>query len=207
MSAKVANGSETLSNVNWFSGLLAWLIPYKLLCYLCGYVAGGGVIGRTGHQDLQRGSRMEDVNDVRLRNYKALMLRFREKESERGEPERGLLNRFGKFVEISPRYLSHVNNGRKAIGAQTARQIETAFGLPLGWMDHDHMAGPAPSSRSEREYLELALRLFRQSPIEAQSLLLKYVSERMLGNQTDGEASAGRAEGGVQKRMRMQAKG
>jgi|GEM_PF-2561887 hypothetical protein len=124
---------------------------------------------------------MEDVNDVRLRNYKALMLRFRQKESERGEPERGLLNRFGKFVEISPRYLSHVNNGRKAIGAQTARQIETAFGLPLGWMDHDHMAGPAANSRSEREYLELALQLFRQSPVEAQSLLLKYVSERMLG--------------------------
>lgn len=147
-------------------------------------------VGPTSRWGLQKGNYMEDVNDVRLRNYKALMLRFRERESERGEPERGLLNRFGKFVEISPRYLSHVNNGRKAIGAQTARQIETAFGLPLGWMDHDHMAGPAPNSMAEREYLELALRLFRQSPVAAQSLLLKYVTERMLG-QTTGDVSAG----------------
>jgi hypothetical protein len=153
---------------------------------------------------------MEDVNDVRLRNYKALMLRFREREAERGEPERGLLNRFGKFVDISPRYLSHVNNGRKAIGAQTARQIETAFGLPLGWMDHDHMAGPAPSSRTEREYLELALRLFRQSPVEAQSLLLKYVTERMLGQtsqEEDDGAGAGRSgDGVVRKGVRVRSK-
>jgi hypothetical protein len=153
---------------------------------------------------------MDDVNDVRLRNYKALILRFREKEAERGEPERGLLNRFGKFVQISPRYLSHVNNGRKAIGAQTARQIESAFGLPLGWMDHDHMAGPAPSSLAEREYLELALRLFRQSPVEAQSLLLKYVTERMLGQTSKPEAggdAAGRVEGGaLRKGMRLRSK-
>lgn len=153
---------------------------------------------------------MEDVSQIRLRNYKVLMLRFREKESERGEPERGLLNRFGQFVEISPRYLSHVNNGRKAIGAQTARQIETAFGLPLGWMDHDHMAGPAPSSRAEREYLEMALRLFRQSPVEAQSLLLKYVTERMLGstsNREESGAAAGRSEkGALRPRVRVRTK-
>lgn len=137
---------------------------------------------------------MDNVNDVRLRNYKALMLRFREREAERGEPERGLLNRFGLFVRISPRYLSHVNNGRKAIGGRTARQMEAAFGLPLGWMDHDHMAGPAPTSRSEREYLELALRLFRQSPVEAQSLLLRYVADRMLGS-GERERGAGVREG------------
>jgi hypothetical protein len=150
---------------------------------------------------------MDDVSQVRLRNYKALMLRFREREAERGEPERGLLNRFGKFVEVSPRYLSHVNNGRKDIGAATARKIETAFGLPLGWMDHDHMAGPAPSSRTEREYLELALRLFRQSPVEAQSLLLKYVTERMIGQPTrpdsDAVADERNRDEPVRKRVRV----
>jgi hypothetical protein len=143
---------------------------------------------------------MDDVSAVRLRNYKVLMLRFREREADRGEPERGLLNRFGAFVQISPRYLSHVNNGRKAIGAQTARQIEAAFGLPLGWMDHDHMAGPAPNSRAEREYLELALRLFRQSPVEAQSLLLKYVADRMVGREDEDAGRSGRA---VPKRVRV----
>lgn len=160
------------------------LIPGRMPCYLSPGLHLDGL-----HYCARM--KMDDVNDVRLRNYKALMLRFRQKEAERGEPERGLLNRFGRFVGISPRYLSHVNNGRKAIGARTARQIETAFGVPMGWMDHDHMAGPAPSSRSEREYLELALRLFRQSPVEAQSLLLRYVAERMLGGAAGVEVREG----------------
>jgi hypothetical protein len=147
---------------------------------------------------------MEDVSDIRLRNYKALMLQFRQKEAAHGILERGLLNRFGKFVNISPRYLSHVNNGRKAIGAATARQIEHSFDLPHGWMDHDHMAGPAPSSRSEREYLELALRLFRQSPVEAQSLLLRYVAERMTGMDR-GESAEGKSDA-VRSRVRVRSR-
>lgn len=139
---------------------------------------------------------MDDVSEIRLRNYKALMLQFREREAAQGQPERGLLNRFGAFVGISPRYLSHLNNGRKAIGGETARRLEKAFDQAHGWLDHDHMAGPAPSTRSEREYLELALRLFRQSPVEAQSLLLRYVSERMLGKDGRREPPIGKAADG-----------
>lgn len=121
-----------------------------------------------------------DVNEVRLRNYKTLMQQFRNKELERGEPERGVLNRFGEHVGISPRYLSHINNGRKHVGAETCRRIEQAFRLPHGWMDHDHLGGGASNTRAEREYLELALKLFRESPIEAQGVLLRYMSDRML---------------------------
>jgi hypothetical protein len=123
-----------------------------------------------------------DINEIRMRNYKLLMQQYRSKELDRGEPERGLLNRFGDFTEISPRYLSHVNNGRKHLGAETCRRMEQAFKLPHGWMDHDHLGSPAPGTRAEREYLELALKLFRESPLEAQGVLLRYMSDRMLSN-------------------------
>lgn len=133
-----------------------------------------------------------DVNEIRMRNYKALMLQFRNKELDRGEPERGLLNRFGQHTGVSPRYLSHVNNGRKHLGADTCRRMEEAFRLPHGWMDQDHLGGSAPGTRAEREYLELALKLFRESPVEAQAVLLRYMSDRMMSAVTkpEGESDA-----------------
>jgi hypothetical protein len=130
-----------------------------------------------------------DVNEVRLRNYKALMQQFRNRELDRGEPERGVLHRFGTFTEVSPRYLSHVNNGRKHLGADTCRRMERAFKLPHGWMDHDHLGGsPAPGTRAEREYLELALKLFRESPVDAQAVLLRYMGDRMMSAADKREA-------------------
>jgi hypothetical protein len=120
------------------------------------------------------------INEIRKRNYDALLLQFRQKEIQAGEPDRGFLNRFGAFVGISPRYLSHINNARKQIGSDTARKIELAFKLPHGWMDQDHLGGVSASDRTEREFVELALRLFRESPLEAQSMLLKYAGDRML---------------------------
>lgn len=115
-----------------------------------------------------------------MRNYAELMRRFRERGLDRGEPERGSLSRFGKHAGVSPRYLSHVNNGRKHLGDESCRKIEAAFGLPPGWMDHDHVVGAVPDSQPEREFLELALRLFRESPVDAQAALLRYMADRLL---------------------------
>ncbi|MEN9885454.1 MAG: hypothetical protein RL758_32 [Pseudomonadota bacterium] len=133
-----------------------------------------------------------DINEIRMRNYKTLVQQFRTRALDRGEPERGLLNRFGEHTGISPRYLSHVNNGRKHLGADSCRRMEEAFRLPHGWMDQDHLGGPAPGTRAEREYLELALKLFRESPVEAQAVLLRYMSDRMIGAATmpEGESDA-----------------
>lgn len=140
-----------------------------------------------------------DVNEIRMRNYKILMQQYRTRELDRGEPERGLLNRFGEFTNISPRYLSHVNNGRKHLGAETCRRMEQAFKLPHGWMDQDHLGGPAPGTRAEREYLELALKLFRESPLEAQSVLLRYMGERMIGASTTEKPEGNREQKGRKK--------
>jgi len=120
-----------------------------------------------------------DIDEIRYRNYKVLLKQFLDTGMSRGEPERGVLNRFGQFAEVSPRYLSHVNNGRKNLGADVCRRIEQAFKLPHGWMDQDHIGSTAPHSRGEREFVELALQLFRESPIDAQAVLLRYLAERM----------------------------
>lgn len=125
-----------------------------------------------------------DINEIRLRNYKTLMQQFRNRELDKGEPERGLLNRFGGHTGVSPRYLSHVNNGRKHLGADTCRRMEQSFKLPHGWMDQDHLGGIGTGTRAEREYLELALKLFRESPLEAQAVLLRYMGDRMLAAST-----------------------
>jgi hypothetical protein len=129
-----------------------------------------------------------DINQIRFQNYRTLMAQFRAAELDRGEPERGLLNRFGKRTGISPRYLSHVNNARKHLGGDTCRRMEQSFKLPHGWMDHDHLAGPASSTRAEREYIELALKLFRESPVEAQAVLLRYMGDRMMRPEASSKA-------------------
>ena len=136
-----------------------------------------------------------------------LMAQFRDRELARGEPERGVLNRFGKFTGVSPRYLSHVNNDRKHLGADVCRRIESAFRLPHGWMDNDHLGGPGAGTRAEREFLELALKLYRESPVDAQGVLLRYMADRIVGGAvaTEGKgvdegrrkkpASGGRRDG------------
>lgn len=120
-----------------------------------------------------------DVQEVRLRNYRTLLVLFRRRPEEESAPDRGLYNRFAAFCGVSPRYLSHVNNGRKNLGEESCRAMESAFGLPRGWMDFDHLAGPGPISAEAREFVEMALKFFNESPGEAQAMLLKLMAEKM----------------------------
>lgn len=129
-----------------------------------------------------------DANEIRKANYDALYRDFCEKEAREGLPPRGSLNRFGDFTGINPRYLSHIKGGRKQIGADIARQLEQAFGKPHGWLDRDHVGGVDSNTRAEREFLALALRLFRVSPLEAQSVLVNFAAERLGGAAQAGGA-------------------
>lgn len=121
-----------------------------------------------------------NINEIRKKNYGVLLAKFEEKESRDGLASRGSLNRFGEFVGISAAYLSHVNNDRKNLGSDSTRQMENAFKLPAGWMDVDHSQGTDPMGKAEIEFTRLALRLFRESPVEAQAVLLRYMADRML---------------------------
>lgn len=120
-----------------------------------------------------------DINEIRMRNYKALLLQFRARPEEASLAQHGMFTRFADHAGVSARYLSHINNGRKNIGEDLSRQLEAGFGLPHGWMDNDHEAENMVTDDAERQFLATAMKVFRVSPLEAQSVLLRYMAERM----------------------------
>lgn len=54
-----------------------------------------------------------DINEIRMRNYRDLLLKFRGMPENERLPDHGMLKRFAEFTGVSPRYYSHINNGRK----------------------------------------------------------------------------------------------
>jgi hypothetical protein len=121
-----------------------------------------------------------NIDDIRYANYRALFAQFEERDRSDGNAPRGLLNRFGDFVGVSARYLSHVNARRKNLGERTTHAIEKAFNLPESWMDTDHSRGTDPSGDAEVEFTKLALQLYRESPTEAQAVMMRYMAEKLL---------------------------
>lgn len=126
-----------------------------------------------------------DIHQIRRANYFSLYAKFRDGNPD--EPEKGMLTlwtdhlndrlRAAGIVETSSAYLSHIRNGHKEIGNDLARRIEVAMDLPYGWMDADHSSMPATDNESR--FVEVALALFRASPLEAQFSLLEYVTKRL----------------------------
>ncbi len=118
-----------------------------------------------------------DTAEIRYRNFMALFKQFRDQHSEL--PTRGMLKLFAERLELSDRYLSHVKNNRKNIGAGIARQIEKRLRLPHGWMDNTHGAQLEPSDDLERNFLETALALYRSAPAEARAMMLEFLKKRL----------------------------
>ena len=122
-----------------------------------------------------------EISEIRMRNYKSLLLMFRDRPDQAGLPEHGLFTRFAEKAGVSARYLSHINNDRKNIGTATARRMEEGFNLPVGWMDNDHEGNSDTLTAAEREHVATSLKLFRESPIEAQAVLMQYMLGRLGG--------------------------
>ena len=114
-----------------------------------------------------------DINEIRLKNYKLLRKKFIQEGVDNGEPERGAIKRLAIKTGVSAAYLSHISNRIKNIGDNTARALEESFNLPHGWLDVDHASGNDPESSSERQYVALALDMFRRNPLLAQTELIK----------------------------------
>lgn len=125
------------------------------------------------------------IRDIRYANFRALLTRFEEKCSREGTPVYALLKQFGEFTGVSARYLSHLNNRRKAVGDLSAATLEKAFGLPLGWMDVDHSREAA--NLGEQQFLAQAQQLYRENPTEAQALMIRYLSDRLFKDKPNPE--------------------
>lgn len=116
------------------------------------------------------------VTEARMENFRVLFKKFRDDRAT--EPDKGMLKAFSDLVGVSDRYLSHIKNGRRAIGHSLARKIEEAFKLPEGWMDRLH-ADTEPKGTSERDFIEVMLALFRASPDSARRMMIEAVKARL----------------------------
>jgi transcriptional regulator with XRE-family HTH domain len=118
-----------------------------------------------------------DTAQIRHQNFLELFRQFRDQNSHL--PQRGMLKLFAERLDLSDRYLSHIKTGRKNIGANVARQIETRLKLTHGWLDNVHKPTSEPSSSAEENFLHTALSLYRSNPVEAQAMMLEFLQRRL----------------------------
>lgn len=130
-----------------------------------------------------------EVTTTRFENFSALFRQFREERAT--EPDRGMLKAFAGRLELSDKYLSHVKCGRKPIGHATARHIEEKLGLKPGWLDQRHDEETDPATIAEREFVQLALMLFRANPGEARAQMLRALRDRLEDKPKGGRRNPG----------------
>lgn len=122
----------------------------------------------------------KNVSEIRRENMETLFMRFKEWVWARfpDEPERGMMTRFANTSGMSPRYLSHVRNGRKEIGHATARKMERGLrnlghefdDVEDGWLDNDQARG-VPVSAEIESLLQSVQTCYSISPLETQRAL------------------------------------
>ncbi|WP_294637403.1 hypothetical protein [uncultured Aquabacterium sp.] len=113
-----------------------------------------------------------DIRQIRLANYRDLLVAFANSPEEAGASDYGRLKRFATKAGVSDRMLSHINNGRGNLGSDLCRRMEQGLGLPSGWMDQMHGLGDSAGvSDEEQSFLELALQMFRANPLRATKLM------------------------------------
>lgn len=118
-------------------------------------------------------------SQIRHQNFHTLFENFIARYPD--QPRRGMLKQFAQQLGLSDRYLSHIKCQRKNIGSSMARAIETALGLPQGWMDREHDASrPPPADDREKLFIETALMLFRAQPDHARELMLNMLRQQLL---------------------------
>jgi plasmid maintenance system antidote protein VapI len=126
---------------------------------------------------------IEPVEQVRFRNFQWLFQQFKDevRRSWPNEPDRGMLKKFAQRLGKNPIYLSQLNNNRKVIGTETANDIETALGLPDGWMDVDHSKEAIAADDDARAFQESVMALYTQAPEATKSALIKVFGALVTG--------------------------
>jgi transcriptional regulator with XRE-family HTH domain len=114
-----------------------------------------------------------DIAAIRYENFMELLRRY---QADRGGKERGMLLDFSQLVGVSSRQLSHLKCKNRPVGTATARRIEAACNLPLGWMDVLHTASE-PSTDAERAFLDACLQAYRDDPLRAHEMLLAIIQK------------------------------
>ncbi len=140
-----------------------------------------------------------DVAQIRLDNAMRLFDEFVSATIKHPDAAtlRGLERRFAERLQIQPSYWSQIKGRSRQIGERLARQFEQLCHKPPGWMDLDHVAGPAqataastapgpsladtspstPQDDDERFIVGLVLTYYRRHPQRARTRLLDLLGE------------------------------
>jgi hypothetical protein len=121
---------------------------------------------------------IETVDQVRLRNLKFLLERF--KDDVRADypehPERGMMKLFADHCGISVVNFRQILSGHKVAGVNLRDRIEDALNLPRGWLDSDHSQEQIPKDDDAKAFNESVMALYSQAPEATRTAMLKVMS-------------------------------
>lgn len=141
---------------------------------------------------------VKNVSEIRRENMEALFERYKDWVWTRfpKHPERGMITQFANAIQDRAgskptdrpaAYLSHIRNGRKEVGHDLARRIESgmrALGHEFadvvdGWMDNDH-SSPKPMRYKEISLHDALEICFDTNPIETQRAMNELMSRLLI---------------------------
>lgn len=114
---------------------------------------------------------------IRRANTLSLYHAFLEQAVAAGGPAKGQEAAFAAALQISASLWSQIKSSRP-IGDKLARQIESARGVPAGWLDEEHETSPQ-SSQAEDRFLEMASQAWRASNAAGKRALTRLVRDHL----------------------------
>lgn len=119
---------------------------------------------------------MRDIYEIRHENLMILWDRFID---ENRIPRHGAIKLYSERLGMSQRYLAHLIARRKRIGVETARSVEKALRIQDCWMDHQHATVATPGIEEEREFMDVAVALFKATPPRERREMIMSLRKRL----------------------------
>ena len=119
---------------------------------------------------------------IRRANLLTLYVEFKAEQSAEHPTDsgRGTDVLFAEKLQIAKASLSSMKSGGRPIGPKLARQFESNFGKPNGWMDRDN--GPVVELEDSKElsaFLKLAKRAFERADKSEKKELTDFVQSSL----------------------------
>lgn len=121
---------------------------------------------------------MTDPSANRRNNVVTLFQRYAESQMRAGVPPKGLEQAFARLLQVSPSMWSQIKSSRP-IGDKLARQIESACGQEVGWLDETRE--PAALTAGEQRFLATALAAWRATDADGRKRLRTLVRDMTRG--------------------------
>ena len=112
---------------------------------------------------------LKSNREIRYLRFDELLEEVRLEREAQDLPKRGQVKDLADRCGLSERYVSHIVNHRKPIGARTARALEKGMGKPANWMD---TLNEGQEQNEDVLIVELAKRAYARDPKKTSKVLL-----------------------------------